>query len=263
MHTIAFARPPGDVRLFDHRASLGTVRTHARDADVVAFYTHGSYRRDHPGHVCLADGNLEVDELGRDFVGCERVELWACRSGVNLSTHILTPFFVDEAFGMDIAFHHHGLRSTIGTLWSVVEAVTAKLVARFRDELDDDHQAPAALARAQRWWRDEALPEIRRLLDTEPLEQAWRSIVALLDLHCEEGPLETLGRTLSQRSHTPESVWEVLSPPEAWAGYRFVGVSERRAVGDPLIESIELTQEQRREFEAIIDVERGSVLADE
>ena len=47
-----------------------------------------------------ADGNLEVDELGRDFIGCERVELWACRSGVNLSTHILTPFFVDEAFGM-------------------------------------------------------------------------------------------------------------------------------------------------------------------
>lgn len=263
MHTIAFARPrPDDVRLFDQRASLGAVRAKARDADVVAFYTHGSYKRDRPGHLCLADGNLEVDELGRDFIGCERVELWACRSGVNLSTHILTPFFVDEAFGMDIAFHHHGVRSTIGTLWNVVEAVTAKLVHRYRDELAAGQQAPAALARAQRWWRDDALPEIRRRLDNEPLEQAWRSIVALLDLHCEEGPLETLGRTLSQRSHSPESVWAVLSRPDAWAGYRFVGVSERRPLGDPLPESVELTSEQQHEFEAIIAAERATALGD-
>ena len=38
--------------------------------------------------------------------------------------------------------------------------------------------------------------------------------------------------------------------PEAWAGYRFVGVSERRPF-DPLTESVELTREQRREFETI------------
>ena len=150
------------------------------------------------------------------------------------------------------------MRSTIGTLWTVVEAVTAKLVHRYRDELVAGHQAPAALARAQRWWRDDALPEVRRLLDNEPLEQAWRSIVALLDLHCDEGPLETLGHTLSQRDHTPESVWAVLSPPEAWAGYRFVGISERRPLGDLLAESIALTPEQRREFETIIGAEAAT-----
>jgi tetratricopeptide (TPR) repeat protein len=253
MHSIAFAhRRPGEIRLFDRQANLRTVRARVRDADIVAFYTHGSYTRDEPGHLCLADGNLEVDELGRDFVGCERVELWACRSGVNRSTHILTPFFVDEAFGMDIAFHHHGVRSTIGTLWTVADAVTAKLVERYRGELDAGLQAPAALACAQRWWRDEALPKIRQELDSQPLKHAWRSIVTLLDLHSEEEPLETLGRTLSQHSHSPESVWAALSPPEAWAGYRFVGVCERRPLGEPLPELAELTPEQRREFEAII-----------
>lgn len=230
MHATAFARlQPDETQLVDREATLENTRTRAQTADVVSFYAHGSYERPHSGHLRLADGTLEVGTFGRDFVGCERVELWACRSGVNLSTSMLTPFFVDEAFGIDIAFHHAGARSTIGTLWTVVEGVTSRLVQRYRRELAAGHPAPAALARAQRWWRDEVLPSYREQL----------------------------------KSHKPtpggpnaEQIWAALSPPEAWAGYRFVGVCGRRPEGEVLPETVELTHEERAEFMRLLGSEK-------
>lgn len=228
MHGTAFARlRPDETLLLDQQATLDDTMNLARTADVVSFYAHGSYERPHSGHLRLAGGKLEVGTFDRNFAGCERVELWACRSGVNLSTSMLTPFFVDEAFGIDIAFHHAGVRSTIGTLWTVLEGVTGRLVQRYRSELAAGHLAPAALARAQRWWRDEALPKFREQLKTYT----------------------------PKPGKSREQIWAALSPPEAWAGYRFVGVCERRPEGELLPETVELTLEQRDEFMGLLDLE--------
>ncbi len=242
---------PGETRIFEREATIANARSAAARSDVVAFYAHGAFRLGDSGYLCLVDGKFDVGTLGRDFVGCERVELWACRSGVNRSTNPLTPFFVDEAFGMDTAFHHAGVRSTIGTLWSVLQLVTTKLVSRYRAGLKAGYLAPKALAHAQRWWRDQLL-QIRRWLDERPLNDAWRAITNLLDAN-ESDPVHEILATLNRSSkHTSESIWAIFSPPETWAGFRFMGVCERRPRGDQIPEKVVLDVEQRTQFLAIL-----------
>lgn len=229
-HAAAFSeRLEGETQLWDEQADLAAAHKAARTADVVAFYTHGRHGHE-DGGIRLVDGTLGPLELGMAWVGCERVELWACQTGVNEPTDWLTPPFVDEAFGLDIAFHRAGVRSTIGTLWKVPDVVTAYIVRWYRHELAAGCDPPTALVRAQRRWRDELIPKVRARLESASTPNLIQEIAAELEVDPHDLELDL---TDSPSPPTvPEArrqrILDKLTHPKSWAGYRFVGVCDRR-----------------------------------
>jgi tetratricopeptide (TPR) repeat protein len=223
---------PGEVRLEGAEATVERVAEVARHADVLCFYTHGRHAGEHGPEVALTGSKLDRSWLDQRWAGMERVELWACQSGVNLPNDPLTPP-VDEIFGMDNELLHVGVRSAIGTLWKVPDLVTACLVHHYRRRLIEGALAPVALADAQRWWRDEGacalVDELRRLPPVEALRAFVQKLGATLtedapDVGALLGPAlpdgagpDMIDRTLAR-----------LRSPVSWAGFRFVGVAERR-----------------------------------
>lgn len=146
------------------------MRERAGRADVISFYTHGRHASDAGPSIDLADGALGVGQVADEWAGAERVELWACQSGVSLPLDWLTPVGVDEPFGLDFQLLRLGARSAIGTLWDVPEVVTAAIVRDYRRRLGESIAAPAALAAAQRWWLNEGSPALVALLAERPLD---------------------------------------------------------------------------------------------
>lgn len=229
-HDIAYSvRGEEEEHLEGAHATRSAFLDAGRHADVVSVYAHGEYQVGSGPELRLADGTLHLQPLPHGWAGCERVELWACRSGVNLSLDYLTPA-VDEAFGADIGFHRVGVRSTIGTLWSVNDLVTAHIARRFRMGLATGMSPPGALASAQRWWRDEAVAEVAKALRTLDDDAAHLRITELLGAG--EDAVATLG-PVDGGGVDREALLAALSGPTAWAGYRFVGVADRRPVGAP------------------------------
>ncbi|MFO0608836.1 MAG: CHAT domain-containing protein [Polyangiales bacterium] len=231
-HDVAFAdRAEGEEALFGERASCEAVLRAAGRSDVVSVYSHGLHRAGEGAEIALAGESLSLETLGGEWAGCERVELWACQSGVNVPTAPLIPS-VDEAFGIDVEFHHAGVRSTVGTLWSVPAFVTAHIVRRYRKSLAAHGDPARALADAQRWWRDHVLAALPSLLARTPEAELPGAVTALLgvrvtrdDLTATLGPLraDALLPAAAQRH-----VVRMFSSPEAWAGFRFLGVAGRR-----------------------------------
>lgn len=233
-HQLAYSEPmDGERRLDGPGATLDAVESTAGHADVVSFYAHGDHQGGFGGTIQLVDDVLSAGAIGTLFAGCERVELWACETGINLPTDPLIPP-VDDAFGIDAAFLHGGARSTIGTLWKVPDFVTGHIVRRYRRELAEGGTPPQALATAQRWWRDEAIGVVRTELQARPFEEAIEAIARRLG-----GPrpdlVATLGPVDDDEPLSPHEVDECiahLEGPASWAGYRFVGVHDRRPEGE-------------------------------
>lgn len=255
-HDLAFSTVlDAETALFGPTATRERVLSEAAWADVVSLYTHGQHVAGRSSALSFADGDLSLDELDRSWHGCERVELWACQSGVNVSTDWLTPM-VDEAFGIDVAFHHAGVRSTIGSLWSVPALVTAHLVRRYREGLVAGRDPRRALADAQRWWRDDVIPNLPRVLASTPEREVPDAIQSLLGTRPSPGDLDTtLG---AMRANAPlaqdkqAALIRDFSTPAAWAGFRFMGVVGRSPVivtGDSLRP---LTSDERAEVDALL-----------
>lgn len=259
-HGIAFADPFSDETLLEgSEATLDATIDGAAGADIICIYAHGRHGGAGGGTIQLADDDLVPFTLGAEWYGCERVELWACQTGVNVSTDWLTPY-VDEAFGIDIGFHHQGVRSTIGTLWSVPDFVTAHLVRHYRQGLSEGRNAPQALADAQRWWREEAPRQLPALLRSGALGSEPMSLGGLpFTLEDRTQLLTSLGPVNSEMTEEDvDRTVRALTDPSAWAGYRFVGVCERRPL-EPWTTEHErgLTPEERAEVDRIVagDVE--------
>jgi CHAT domain-containing protein/tetratricopeptide (TPR) repeat protein len=219
---------PNERRLFDMAATRSRVKEDARTADTVAFYTHG---RHEPGHIEIELSDQDDPLRAEDawcFRGAERVELWACQTGVNLATDWLDQHGHDQHFGLDVAMLESGARSAIGSLWAVPELVTACIVRRYRAALRSGEDAATALCTAQRAFRDEILPQILSVFDRGDAT-IWESVdryFAKLSI-----PEESATPGLSDRSLTPNErarLRECLSSPTAWAGFRFVGVPDLR-----------------------------------
>ncbi len=234
LHELAFGEAGAhESALMGAAATRAAVLDAVCAADVVSFYTHGRHEAGSGASVVLADGSISTNELNPEWIGCERVELWTCESGVNTATDWLTPF-VDEAFGLDVAFHHVGVRSTVGSLWSVSEFVTARLVRRYRRALAEGQPAPQALVTAQRWWRTEVVARLPALLANTPEVELPRVIAGLLGGPETDAGLN--GLLAAVRSDAPASgatrdaLLRRFSAPEAWAGFRFMGVADRRPV---------------------------------
>ncbi|MFH1464651.1 MAG: CHAT domain-containing protein [Pseudomonadota bacterium] len=247
----------GETRLLGERATAELLAEHVGSADVVTFYAHGQGGQGVLPGVLLVDGLFAPHEEDLTWYGLERVELWACQSGVNLPDDPLIPY-VDDAFRLDIRFHRAGVRSTIGTLWSVPDFVTGCVVARFRRALLEGRLAPCALADAQRWWLDEGVPRLVSLLHEVPEEEAVSAFFKALGTELPSGlclggvlgPLPADGRLPKTEI---DALQRQLSRPESWAGYRFVGVAERRPVVVGRFELPPLTADQEKEVRRIVE----------
>jgi len=221
------------VRLDGGDATRAQVLDRAATADVVCFYTHGRHEQVEGPSVALADGVIGSSDLSDRWVGVERVELWACETGVSIPADPLTPPGVDEPFGLDFAFLCAGVRSAIGTLWEVPEIVTAAIVRRYRHHVASDCDPARALADAQRWWLIEGLPSLLGLLEGRSQQDAVATFVSSLGREGIIGDgLETLGPRRDPTKPMDASEiqgWrEHLTCPVSWAGFRFVGVPDRR-----------------------------------
>jgi hypothetical protein len=257
-HGIAFSETTADeVQLFEAAATRTATAEHAASADVVSIFAHGSYNAQNPlGVIQLVDGLFTPKEYFSIWRGMERVEIWACRTGVNVSYDPLTPW-VDEGFGLDVDLHHLGVRSTIGTLWEVPDFVTAMLVREYRRALARGRRAPAALADAQRWWRAEGLKQVRTALKSDEPRRNLRERFASLSgeaISIDDlvggslGPVAKDSRLSTEEIDAQLRFW---SAPSAWAGFRFLGVCERRPHGE-LPPRRELTSEERIQVAQIL-----------
>ena len=188
-------------------ATLAALVERAPGADVVAFYTHCKHRFGLPPEVQLSDQWLTLPDLDIAWSGMERVELWACQSGRAVPSDPRQPL-VDELLGADGLLLLRGARSTIGTLWPVLERVTVCLLHAYRQELGAGALADEALLSVQRWWYGEGA---QQLLDR------W------------DAPDATLGPA-PEPSDRP--TLDLLRDPRNWAGYRLSGACERRPLDD-------------------------------
>lgn len=226
---------PAEKRLAERAATLVAVRSEAAAVDVVTFYTHGQHHGPHGPQLELCGEAFEWQDVPR-FAGAERVELWACQTGVNSPTDWVDFRGVDEDFGLDVDFLRHGVRSAIGSLWAVPELVTASLVRRYRRALLDGADAATALATAQRAWRDELLPGLLRELENggavqDVLRRFWASLGATepaesIELTAVLGPVPVAGAP-SWRAEM-DRLRQMMACPTSWAGFRFVGVPDFR-----------------------------------
>jgi tetratricopeptide (TPR) repeat protein len=252
LHASALQRAlPEEQRLEEGAATVEAVQVHARRADVVCFYAHGTYVHGRmpelgegqpPGPtICLADHEqLTLVSLSDQWEGAERIELWCCRTGVNLPMDPMG-VLVDEAFGLDYEFLRVGARSAIGSLYTVPELITAVMVDRFRERLLEGANATVALADAQRDWITRALPRLVALLRDDPVEGFVR-------FAAERGWQLPPGAP-ADADHL-QRLW---SCPMAWASFRFVGVAERRSLAawEPEWER-PLTEAEDREVEVLV-----------
>lgn len=213
-------------------ATLQRVADWARDVDVMCFYTHGSHEGPEGPSIELHDGVLREHRILPTWAGMERVELWACQSGVSVPWDPWTPP-VDEAFGLDFEFLASGVRSAIGTLWSVRDDVTGFLVRRYRQALAAGRDAATALLEAQRWWVREGVPELIARCRDRPLHVAFTEFAGTLGLAVPTSDVAAvLGPAPVSESRATDAdirlLEAALTCPSAWAGYRFVGVPDRR-----------------------------------
>lgn len=254
-----------EVRLEEAAATVAAVSARASQVDVVCFYAHGEYR--HGGErphdedipfgpvISLADEErITLRSLKDQWHGVERVELWCCRTGVQLPMDPLGTL-VDEAFGLDYQFLLFGARSAIGSLREVPEFVTAWIVDEYRRRLLDRVDAATALADAQRGWIYRGLPRLIELLRSHP-EDAVPRFVAEWGVN-----LSASARAASDALSSPAvpediaTSWQTLwSCPTAWAAFRFVGVPERRPKEAWRAEYARpLTPEEERRVDALVD----------
>ena len=248
--------------LRNEEATLLRLLAHVQDVDVVSFYAHGRHATRSstafgaPRIQLHSEPHLGAELLSERFwAGMERVEIWTCESGVDRSLDPRTPL-VDEAFGFDAMFHHWGVRSTIASLWKVPDFVTACLVNHYRQNLQAGLDAPHALAAAQRWWRDEAVPRLHDELRRRPEHEAIRVFTASLGLDEAAAALDAELGPVSPSQPAEERIAAFirkLGSPIAWAGIRFLGVVERRPdePWDPALERLP-TDAEMAELEALL-----------
>lgn len=257
----AFAtRLPGETHLHGSSATIAAVADAMLTADVVSIYSHGRHEGDTGPYLELRDGKFDTTLGGsRHWEGIERVELWGCQSGVNMPHDPLTPT-VDEGFGFDSTLISFGVRTALGTLWTVSEIVTAYIVRSYREQLLLGSDPATALAHSQRRWRDHGISELERHLrgSVDPSEGIRRFLLAQgIDVeHTTLGTTLGAGKPLRQDELQPYLAW--FACPATWGGYRFLGLpnqparrawsaeDERELTPDEVFEAESLEQADRK-----------------
>lgn len=205
-----------------------------RSARVFRFYGHGEHPRYQPRQSDWMHGpsiilgrsdRFTMKALAPVSFGLERVELWACRSGIDRPSD---PLFTEgvDGFGLDFGFLRAGARSTVATLWAVDDLVTSYIVLRFRVGLARGTDAARALADAQRWWSRHGRLALAGAESNEAVAdrvlRVWR---LALDGETTTPDAEARVRDAARLTQTLNGA---LSPI-AHAAYRFSGVPGRQA----------------------------------
>lgn len=231
-HPIAFEPPRPDERcLRGAEATSEAIRKAASEARTLSIYTHGEHPPGEWPQLELPEGTFDFTTLGEAALdGLERVEIWACQSGANRPHDPMTRP-ANEGYGLDHILLTSGVRTAIGTLWSVPDLVTATVAREYRRRLSAGDEPARALTGAQRHWLEHSLPLLLQCLRTLPAHEAVASFAGALGLPPGQdlrGPvLGMLGPLPDQLSAQEVSDVEArLACPVSWAGIRFVGLPE-------------------------------------
>lgn len=238
-------------------ATWRAVRAHVRAARTVSIVAHGQHEAFESPFLRLAAGEHLVPD-GAAWRGVERVELWACTSGISLP-HGMFSTPVDEGQGLDYAFLGAGVHAAIGTHWPVSELLTAMIARRYRVQLAAGQDAPAALLAAQRWWRMSAAPALISAVERDGGQGLAAAIEQLLGVAVHP---DLVRRYLGPEGHDDvvKDVTRKLKSCWAWAGFRYVGWE-----GGPIVPAMPLPdQEERRAIDEALAQPRqnGVRLAD-
>lgn len=226
-------------RVLSDSAGRDEVLRHWSTANVLSFYGHGEHVMPHatdaPEHgpqIQLQHGEtLSPRWLQEHTFGVERVELWACKSGIDFPTDPLFPM-ANEGFGLDYALLQSGTRTTIGTLWSVDELPTALICLKHRLETQRGADAAAALRLAQLWWRDVGRSSIVDAVRTgskpgDAVAALWEQLLGT------PPPMDATAGVVAYLNAKPpdEFLEHGLGSDIAYAAYRFSGVPNRPVDG--------------------------------
>lgn len=255
-HAIALpSRRDGERRLEGGEATPEALMRAAAEVETLSIYTHGRHRPGDEPVLELHDKQpLPASHLMGKLAGLERMEIWACQTGTNRATDPFTPP-VDEGFGLDFLLLSNGVRTVIGTLWSVPDLVTASIVRHYRQRISEGVDPAVALLEAQRWWQAEGLPLLLEQLQRSPTKKAVADFAAKLGVELAPDALDSATRMLGPGSQV-EKVRAAFSCPVTWAALRFVGVPER-GPRQPWVEVPErpLTEEEAQEVARCLEVE--------
>jgi CHAT domain-containing protein len=137
---------PDQTTLLDEEATLESLRHHTPEAGILHLACHGQFRADSPlfSSLRLADGWLTVQDAYSLELASGLVVLSACETGVSA----LAPG--DELIGLARGFFAAGAPTLLVSLWTVDDATTASLMARFYERLRAGDGPARALRTAQR-----------------------------------------------------------------------------------------------------------------
>jgi tetratricopeptide (TPR) repeat protein len=141
-HIEASAFAPEQQRLIGSAATVQAVRDVMTDAGLVHFACHARVTASDPltNHLLLAgDEPLFADDIARLACPARTVVLSACDTAAVGSAH------ADQALGLVGAFLATGVPSVVASLWSVGDASTGRLMARFGMLLREGHGPVDAL----------------------------------------------------------------------------------------------------------------------
>lgn len=127
------------------------VKQHIQDKNYIHIATHGILNKTQPLYTYLLmssseqdDGRLTVNEIFGMDLQCKLVTLSACETGLGDIGE------GDDLTGLSRAFIYAGSASVIVSLWKVDDAMTAWIMVRFYQYIQQKHAAAEALALAQR-----------------------------------------------------------------------------------------------------------------
>lgn len=126
-------------------ATLGALRTHAGDADVIHLACHAQFRSDNPmfSALHLYDGALTAEEVEALSLGPCTVVLSGCETGLAENGA------GDERIGLVRAFLVAGAARVLASLWPVDDEITASFMSQFYGALCHGSAPAAALRIAQ------------------------------------------------------------------------------------------------------------------
>jgi len=129
----------------DDAATIGALRLHSTDADVVHLACHGQFRSDNPlfSALLLADGWFTVRDAYSLRLNNALVTLSACETGAN----VVAPG--DELIGLARGFFSAGARSVLLSLWMVDDEATNRMMVDFYREVKAGSSLSTSLRAAQ------------------------------------------------------------------------------------------------------------------
>lgn len=144
-------------------ATLAMVKAGMEKAHVLHFATHGraGWEKAEQAQLLLSDGALALPDIFKlDLHQARLAVLSACETGIPGLE------LIDEMIGLPAGMLQAGVPGVIGSLWSVDDASTAMLMARFYYLWCEIELSPQeALRQAQTWLRDSTTKQIKGWLD--------------------------------------------------------------------------------------------------